>query len=345
MDQAYFRKSTTIVILGILLVLSFFLVKSLLLSIVGGILLAFVFSPIYNFLCKVTKSKTLSASIVCFVFLFSILLSLWFLAPKMIDESIKLYKTVQQMDIVTPLKTIFPNLFTSPEFSQEVGSVLHSFIIKAINSLVTSLTDMLLELPTILMQIFVVFFTLFYTLRDKEKLTDYIKSFLPFSKEVVNKLFESTKDITFSVLYGQLICGIIQGIILGIGLIIFGVPNALLLTLAAIILGVLPIIGPVVIGIPVAISFLLGGNLPSAIGISIFTLISTLSDHFFRPLLVSKRTKLNPALVLIGMIGGLLFIGILGLVLGPLILAYLAIVLEIYRNKSLPGVLIQETKR
>jgi predicted PurR-regulated permease PerM len=195
------------------------------------------------------------------------------------------------------------------------------------------------------MQIFVVFFTFFYVLRDKENINDYIKSFLPFSKEVETKLFRSTKDITFSMLYGQLIVGMIQGIILGIGLFVLGVPNALLLSLIAVVAGVLPILGPSIIGVPVALSFLLAGNPFSAIGILIFTFISSMSDHFIRPLLVSKRTKLNPALVLIGMIGGFLFMGILGLILGPLILAYLMIVVEIYRNKSMPSVLIQEPNK
>ena len=50
---------------------------------------------------------------------------------------------------------------------------------------------------------------------------------------------------------------------------------------------------------------------------------------------------MNSSIILIGMIGGLFFFGILGFILGPLILAYLLIVLEIYRKKRIPGVFIQ----
>ena len=342
MDENYLKKTTTIVILTILLVLSFFLVQPLLTSMIWGVILAFIFSPIYNFIFKITNSKTISASIICFVLLFLIVFSLWSFTPKIIDESLKLYKAAQQMDILTPFKNVFPSFFASPEFSQEMTSIIHSFIIKLTNSLVIYFSNSILELPTIIMQIFVVFFTFFYVLRDKENINEYIKSFLPFSKEVEKKLFQSTKDITFSILYGQLICGMIQGIILGIGLFVFGVQNALLLSLIAMVAGVLPILGPSIIGVPVALSLFLAGNPLSAIGILIFTFISSMSDHVIRPLLVSKRTKLNPALVLIGMIGGFLFIGILGLILGPLILAYLMIVIEIYRNKNMPSILIQE---
>jgi predicted PurR-regulated permease PerM len=43
---------------------------------------------------------------------------------------------------------------------------------------------------------------------------------------------------------------------------------------------------------------------------------------------------MNSALVLIGMVSGLLLFGILGLILGPLILAYLLIIIEVYRNQK-----------
>lgn len=345
MDETYLRKTTTIVILAVLLVLSFFLVKPLLLSMIGGIILAFIFSPVYNFLYKKTKSKTFPALIICLVLLSLIIFCLWSFAPMVIDESIQLYRASQQMDIVTPLKNIFPSLFASQEFSQEVGSIIQSFITKITNTLMNYVSNLLLDFPTILMKIFVVFFTFFYFLRDKENISEYIKGFLPFSKEVEKKLFQSTKDITSSVLYGQLILGIIQGIILGMGLFVLKVPNAFLLSLVGVFAGVLPLIGPSLVGFPVAISFLLAGSPFSAVGILLFTLASSLSDQLLRPLLVSKRTKLNPALVLIGMIGGFLLFGILGFVLGPLILAYLIIVIEIYRNKPLPDVLIQGKKR
>ena len=343
MDEVYFRKATTIVILSTLLVLSFFLIRPILMSIIGGILLAFIFSPIYNFLYKLTKSKTLSAALICAVLLLIIILLIWFFAPLVVEESIKLYRASQSMDLVTPLKKIFPSIFSSDQFSQEIGSVLQSFITKATNSLMNYFSNMLLEFPTILMNIFVVFFIFFYVMRDKEEIKEYIKGLLPFSKEVEKKLFDSTTDITFSVLYGQLVVGIIQGIILGIGLFALHVPNPIVLSLIGVVAGVLPIIGPSIIGIPVAISFILAGSPLSALAILLFTMASSFSDQLFRPLLVSKRTKLSTLLVITGMIGGFFMFGILGFVLGPLILAYLVIIVEIYRNKSLPGVLIKES--
>jgi len=341
MDELYFKKITTVLILGVLLVLSFFLIKPILMSIIGGILLSFIFSPIYNWLYKRTKSKTFSSAIICLTLLLIIILSIWFFAPLIIEESIKLYRASQELDIVTPLKKIFSSFFSSDQFSQEAGSVLQSFITKVTNSLMNYLSNIILEFPKILMNIFIVFFIFFYTMKDKEEIKGYIRGLLPFNKEVEKKLFDSTTDITFSVLYGQLVVGIIQGIILGTGLFILRVPNALILSLVGIIAGIIPIIGPSIVGIPIAISFLIKGSPLSAFGIILFTLAASLSDQLFRPLLVSRKTKLNTVVVITGMIGGLFMFGILGFILGPLILAYLVIIIEIYRNKSLPNILIK----
>ena len=344
MDDSYFKKiAATVIILG-LAILSFFMLRSILLSIIMGFILAFIFSPIYNNLLKISKSKNFSSILIGILFLLLIIVPLWFFTPMLIDESIKLFVASQEFDIVTPLKTIFPNLFSSDVFSKQIDLMVNSFVTKITSSFMTTISESLFNLPVIIMQTFVIFFTFFYVLRDNDKITAYVKSILPFSKDIEKKLFVSTKDITFSVLFGYVVIGTIQGTILGIGFFLFGVPNALLLSLVGIIAGIFPIIGPMTVGVPVAIYMLLGGESISAFGVLIFTFISSMSDHLFRPFLVSRKTHLHPALVLIGMVGGFLLFGLLGFILGPLILAYLIIIVEIYRNKNAPSALIQTSR-
>jgi predicted PurR-regulated permease PerM len=342
MEENYFKKITTAIIFLALLVLSFFLLKPILLSMIGGLVIAFIFFPIYKKIFKWTKNKGFSAALICTFLLLALLALLWFLTPMLIDESIKIYRASQSMDLVATLKGIMPSLFSSQESSEQIGSIVQNFITKATNALMNYLSNLVLELPTILMDIFVLFFTFYYALRDNDKLLKYIQEILPFSDEVVKKLFTSTKEITSSVLFGQIVIGAIQGVILGIGLFIFGVPNALILTLVAIVVGILPILGPAIVGVPVALFLVIGGNTFSAVGILAFTAISSLSDHLFRPVLVAKRAKLHTAVALIGTIGGLLLFGIIGIVLGPLILAYLITLIGIYKNKPLSGILVKQ---
>lgn len=335
----------TTIILIVLVVLSFFLLKPILLSIIVGLILAFIFTPLYNWIYKITKYKNISAILVCLLLILLIVLPLWFLTPIIIRQSIEIYSASQQMDFVTPIKSIFPSLFASEEFSAEIGSIIHSFVTKITNSLMNSLSQLILNFPVLFLQSLVVFFTFFFVLRDKDEFISYIKSFLPFSKDIEEKLFESSKGITYSVIYGQFIIGIIQGLLIGIGFLIFGVPNALFLTLLATLAGIFPIIGTMIIWLPVLIYLLIAGNTFAAIGILILGIISSHLDNFLRPIFVSKRTQMNSSLILIGMIGGLFLFGVLGLILGPLILAYLLIILEIYRRKDTSGIFIQQPKK
>jgi predicted PurR-regulated permease PerM len=180
-------------------------------------------------------------------------------------------------------------------------------------------------------------------LRDKDKIMLYIKSLSPFSKEIEKKLFDSSRAITNSVIYGQVVIGILQGLLVGVGFFVLGIPNALILTLLACLVGILPVIGTAIVWVPVTIYLLVIGDAFSAIGIIIFGLVSSSLDNLIRPIIVSKRAKMNSLLVLLGMIGGLFLFGVLGFILGPLILAYLLIILELYRNKKVSGILIEES--
>jgi predicted PurR-regulated permease PerM len=345
MDEKYLKKITTAIILLILLVLAFFLVRPILLAIIMGLILAFIFSPVYDLFYKYTKSKNFSALLICFILLIAIIIPLWFLTPVVIDQSIKIYTAAQQIDFITPLKNFFPELFVSEDFSAEIGSTIYSFVTKITSSLMTSLSQLILNFAIIFLQMLVVFFVLFFVLKDKEELVKYIQSLLPFSKEIEKKLFKSSKDITVSVLYGQVVIGIMQGIIVGIGLFIFKIPNALLLTFFAALAGIFPIIGTALVWVPVVIYLLIAGDSLPAIGIAVFGLCSSLIENMVKPVFVSKRTNLNTSLILIGMVGGLLLFGILGIILGPLILAYLLIVLELYRKKGEPSVFVQEPSK
>jgi len=341
MNENYFEKVMTAIIVVALLILSFLILKPIIISIIIGLLLAFVFNPIYVWVHKKTKSKNFSASVIIVFLFLIIIIPAWFLTPLIVDQSIKIIQATLQIDIITPLKNLFPSFFASEQMTTQLRSVLSSFTTNIANSITNSLTNLLLNFPTLSLQLLVVLFTLFFVMRDEEDVSDYIKSLLPFPKEVEQKIFKHSADITKSVLYGQIVIGFLQGIITGIGLILFGVPNALFLTLIAVLMGVLPILGTPIVWVPAAIYMFMAGNNLSGWGIVVFGIIASTIDNILRPIFVSKMTKMHSAVVLISMIGGLFFFGVIGLILGPLVVAYLLIVLELYRKKPLSGLLIQ----
>lgn len=344
MVDEYFKKISTAVILIGLIILSYFLLKPILAAIIIGIILAFIFMPIYNWINKYLRKKNLSAFLISLLLVLIIIVPLWYLMPIMINQSVKFYIASQQIDFVTPLQKILPSLFQSETFSSEVGSAIRTFVTQTTNSLTNSFSNFILNFPTLFLQMIVALFSFFFVLRDREELISYIQSLIPFSKEVEKKLFKTSRDLTISILYGQVVIGIIQGIITGIGFFAFSVPNALLLSALACLAGIFPIIGTSIVWIPVVIYLLIAGNPVSALGVAAFGIVSAIIENFLKPAFISRRTQMNSWVILIGMIGGLFLFGILGIILGPLILAYLLIILEVYRDKKLPGAFIEPPK-
>lgn len=344
-DTDITKKIMTAVILIILIVLALLLLRPIAMAIILGVILAFIFTPIYDFVFKFIKRKNVTAFLMCLFLICAIVIPLWYIAPIAIDQSIKFYMNSQDIDFVTPLKTIFPNMLQSEAFANEIGTTLHTFVTKTTSSLMNSLSNVILNFPTLLLQLLVVFFSFFFVLRDKEELISYIKSLIPFSKDVEKRLFASSKDLTISILFGQVVIGMIQGITAGIGFFIFGVPNALLLTILAMVAGMFPIISTTIVWLPVAIYLLIAGNTVSALGVVMFGLIASVIEALFKPIFISRRAKMNSSLILFGMVGGLLLFGLLGIILGPLILAYLFIVIEAYRDKKLPDAVIKAPEK
>ena len=340
MEKEYFRNLTSIGIILILLTLSFFLLRQILLSIIIAIILGYLFYPLYKRTKKLIKSEYLSALLMCLILTAIIFIPMWFLTPILIKQSFNFYLSSQQIDFVTPLKQVFPDVFASEQFSQEIGSAISSFVTKVSNLLMNNFSKLISNFPILLLNFFVIFFVFFVVLKEQENFVDYIKSLLPFSKEVENKLFKSSREITSSIFYGQIILGMISGIIVGIGFYIFQVPNAFILMLLAAVAGILPILGTTIIWIPVAIYLFIIGNFYPAMGVVLLGILSSSVENFVKPIILAKWINLHPAIVLIGMVGGTFLFGILGIILGPLVLAYLLIILEIYRDKKTPGVFI-----
>ena len=344
MEKESFRKLVSIGIILVLLTLSFFLLKPILLSIILAIILGYIFYPLYKKVNKSLNSKNISAFLMCLLLTAIIFIPMWFLTPILVNQSIQFYTSAQATDFITPIKNLFPETSLSEKFSGELASVISSFITKTSNLLMNSFSKLISNFPILTLQFLVVFFVFFVVLKEQESLIEYVKSLLPFSKEVENKLFTFSRGITTSIFYGQIIVGALGGIIVGIGLYIFNIPNAFLFTIIAALAGILPIIGTTLVWVPVVIYLFIQGSIFPAVGMIFFGILSAVVENIIKPIAISRWVKLHPAIILLGMIGGVILFGVLGIFLGPLILAYLLIILEIYRDKKTPGVFINPSQ-
>ena len=246
------------------------------------------------------KNKTLAA-IVSLILLTVILIPVWFLIPVIIPQISEVLTYAQEIDVHTIISNAFPS--ASEQFVRQIGLSLTGFISKMGQLGLEKLTNMLLELPSILLQVFIVCFVFFFTLRDHKKLTEFAAGLSPFSESKGRLLVKHFQDITDSVIYGHIIVGLVQGALAGIGFIIFGIDNALVLTILATIMSILPILGPFIVWVPIAIYMFATAPIEMAIAYLIYNaIVVSTSDNVLRSYLVSRKTNLSAAFVFVGMI-------------------------------------------
>jgi predicted PurR-regulated permease PerM len=135
-------------------------------------------------------------------------------------------------------------------------------------------------------------------------------------EEVVILAGQATRGVAL----GVVVTAIAQSLVAGAGLALAGVPRAGILT-AIILMLCIAQLGPVLVLVPAIIwLFVIGATVPGII-LVVFTVMALTMDNFLRPFLIKRGADLPLLLILVGVIGGLLAFGLLGLFLGPVVLA------------------------
>lgn len=128
----------------------------------------------------------------------------------------------------------------------------------------------------------------------------------------------------------------LQAFLVGVGVVVAGVPAATLITSAALILGIVQI-GPSVLIIPLIIWSWTAMETTSALLFSAYMIPVSLLDNFLKPLLLGRGLDTPIVVILIGVIGGTISLGITGLFLGPIIMAVLWELLVAWMKESAEG--------
>ena len=132
---------------------------------------------------------------------------------------------------------------------------------------------------------------------------------------------------------GQLFVALGEGFVLGIAYAVCGLPHPLLLGALTVVLAVIPFGAPLLVA-TVSLILVIQSNTIQAFGLLVFGSIVFLAEHVVRPLLIGSSARLSLIWVLLGIFGGLSAFGLIGLFLGPAILAAL---IALWRELATPS--------
>ncbi len=175
---------------------------------------------------------------------------------------------------------------------------------------------------------------MFYFLKDGSKWTNLITVLSPLSDKDDEKIIAGLTRGINVVIKGSLLIAVIQGILMGIGLFIFKVPNAALWGVVASVCSLIPTIGTALISVPAIIFLLISGQTSYAVGLLIWSILAVgLIDNFLGPVIVGGKINIPPLLILFAVLGGISFLGPVGVLIGPLTVSLLYTLISIYRNE------------
>ncbi len=175
--------------------------------------------------------------------------------------------------------------------------------------------------------------TQFFMLRDAHRLVRPAIELSPLPEvrtlEVLAKVVATVK----AVFVGTVLVAIIQGLVIGVTYGLVGVPNALLLGVVSAILCIIPLLGAPVIYIPVGLFLLSQGKTTEALivlGVG-FVIVSQI-DNVVKPFLIGGQVNLHPMAIFFSILGGIVVIGPIGVMAGPMILTILIALQDVVRQ-------------
>lgn len=179
--------------------------------------------------------------------------------------------------------------------------------------------------------LFVMLFAMFFLFRDRKALLEGIRSILPFDTRQTNRMVDQTGDLIQASVTSSLIVGAVQGLLGGVTFALLGITGAFFWGVVMVFCALIPLLGTGIVIGPAAVWLLIDGQwVKAAILAGVGAGVIGLADNFLRPALISGRARLSGLTVFISVLGGVAAFGMLGLVLGPIVVAAAISLLQVY---------------
>jgi predicted PurR-regulated permease PerM len=190
---------------------------------------------------------------------------------------------------------------------QGLVAVSGSFVVGALNALVG---------------LGITLFLLFFFLRDGEEMVAGAVRLIPMSPARRGHLLDHIAAVIRAVVFGSLLTALVQGLLVGVGFALAGLPSPVVFGAVAAVAALIPLIGTALVWVPAAGLLLVQGRWVAAL----FLLgwgagVVSSADNIVRPLFISGRAQISTLPVFLGLLGGVSAFGPIGLVVGPVVIA------------------------
>lgn len=294
-------------------------------GLLGTAVLYVMFVPLYRRLARRMKPGP-SATLTLLVALVAIGLPLIWLLGMVIGQAPDALRGVQGSPLFARIASLrLGTLQVGAELAKASGTIV-SWLSTQLFAFVGGATAAALNLV-------IAFFGLYYMLRSGPTVWGTVRPYIPFSPQTADALRDRFVSVTEATMLGTVLVAVLQGVIIGLGFWVVGLESPLFWGTVTAFASILPVLGSALVWLP-AVFVLLGQGRPgAAVALAVIGggLASNL-DNLLRPIIYKRVSDLHPMITLIGAFAGVKYFGLLGVLLGPLAIAYLFELLEFYRE-------------
>ena len=172
---------------------------------------------------------------------------------------------------------------------------------------------------------------MFYLYRDGQSFMARIREVLPFESLHSERMINEARDLIFASVVSSLVAAAAHGILGGIAFGLAGITAPVFWGVMMGFFSLVPVVGSALIWVPAAISLIAEGHITAGIMVAVFcSIVVGLVDNLLRPWVISGRAEMGGLVVFISVLGGISVFGLLGVVVGPIIVATGASLLDLY---------------
>src|SRR5438270_3758216 len=173
----------------------------------------------------------------------------------------------------------------------------------------------------------------FFLLVDGRHLIRLLGRVSPLQAAQTEELLREFANVSSATLVGAALTAAVQAVLATIGFAIARVPHAVFLGIATLVASFVPVVGTAIIWIPAAVLLALTGHMTAAIFIAVWCgVLRTLAGYVVKPLAMRGKVEMHTGLVFLALLGGSTMFGLLGIIAGPLVIAFLLALLRMYER-------------
>lgn len=307
-----------------------------------------ILSPIDKRLAKLLKRPRLSAALLSIATFFLVFIPLLMILLLMVTQASDLFRAATDdtswLDrlaaFTAPMMESLPQIVQEELTAIDLGSIGKAVALWAFDNI----GNVFSSSTALILNTFIFFLCLYYLLVNRDNLYREALALSPLEDATDEKLLKRIVNTVRGVVFGVLLVAIVQGVIAGIGMTIFGVPGALIWGALTAVAALVPLLGTAVVLVPAVLYLFFTGSTLAALGLFIWGLVFVgLVDNLLAPSLIGGRAHLNSFLVLISVLGGLSAFGSVGAIAGPTVLAALLGLIELYKSGILTTGKLEKT--